>query len=130
VSAERLKLLTAALRSDTYTQGKDTLRNDGGFCCLGVACDIYMKETGDGEWSEPLAFSKIGARNFIAGEDSSTSLLPYRVADWYGINCAGDYDSANHVAMLNDRGVPFTQIADIIDAKVEDMLSRPWNMHS
>jgi hypothetical protein len=29
-----------ALRSGKYQQAKDRLRTDGGYCCLGVLCDI------------------------------------------------------------------------------------------
>lgn len=130
MSTERLKLLTTALRSGEYTQSKDTLRNDAGFCCLGVACDIYMKETGLGAWSEPALYSSIGAREFRVITENmnfgSASILPQPVADWYGIQSAGDYEYDKHVAMLNDRGAPFSQIADIIDVKAGDMIARPW----
>lgn len=30
----------AALRSGKYTQARETLRINGGFCCLGVLCDV------------------------------------------------------------------------------------------
>lgn len=40
----------AALTSGTYGQTTDRLRDDGGFCCLGVLCDIYGKQTGKGAW--------------------------------------------------------------------------------
>lgn len=43
----------AALRSGEYKQGERRVLNDdkGGFCCLGVLCDIYAKETGS-EWEQ------------------------------------------------------------------------------
>ena len=31
----------AALRSGKYPQSRDGLRNKEGYCCLGVACDVY-----------------------------------------------------------------------------------------
>ena len=39
----------AALKSGEYAQGERRVLNDGfgGWCCLGVLCDIYAKEFGD-----------------------------------------------------------------------------------
>lgn len=39
----------AALRSGDYEQGRGYLHR-GGFCCLGVACDLFIKETGRACW--------------------------------------------------------------------------------
>lgn len=39
----------AALRSGEYKQETGILRARGGFCCLGVLCDLYVKK-GIGEW--------------------------------------------------------------------------------
>ena len=36
-----------ALESGEYKQGRGRLRDDNGFCCLGVACDL----SGLGEWT-------------------------------------------------------------------------------
>ena len=36
-----------ALESGEYKQTRDLLRDDNGFCCLGVACDL----SGLGEWT-------------------------------------------------------------------------------
>ena len=33
-----------ALRSGKYKQGKISLQNANGFCCLGVACDIFIPQ--------------------------------------------------------------------------------------
>lgn len=30
-----------ALRSEKYSQTKGNLRDDEGYCCLGVLCDLY-----------------------------------------------------------------------------------------
>ena len=38
-----------ALRSGEYTQARWNLQTEQGFCCLGVLCDLYAKETGT-EW--------------------------------------------------------------------------------
>ena len=35
-----------ALESGKYPQTKDHLHDDMGYCCLGVACDLFAKELG------------------------------------------------------------------------------------
>lgn len=45
-----------ALRSGEYEQTNGCLRDMGnekipsGYCCLGVLCDVYIKDTGKGHW--------------------------------------------------------------------------------
>src|SRR5690242_16385148 len=42
-----------ALKSGEYTQGQFVLRSfEDTYCCLGVLCDLYAKETGKGNWQE------------------------------------------------------------------------------
>ena len=47
---ENVKLWLAALRSGEYDQQQAVLKNGFGYCCLGVACDVYRKQTGKGNW--------------------------------------------------------------------------------
>lgn len=44
---ENAKKWVQALRSGEYKQGKDALRDNDKFCCLGVACEVYKKENPD-----------------------------------------------------------------------------------
>ena len=37
-------LWVAALRSGDYEQAQGVLKRDGGFCCLGVLCDLHSKQ--------------------------------------------------------------------------------------
>lgn len=63
-----------ALRSGKYKQARKRLKNrKGGFCCLGVLCDLHGKETGD-KWNRnDLSY-------FGRGET-----LPDEVRIWAGI---------------------------------------------
>lgn len=61
----------AALRSGKYQQTFSELKSaDGGFCCLGVLCDI----SGVGRWTEQ--------REYNTGRETSWALLPTEVAVW------------------------------------------------
>jgi hypothetical protein len=50
-----------------------------GFCCLGVACELYRRETGAAEWSAPCPGT--GDRTFLG----SDSYLPKDVREWLGL---------------------------------------------
>jgi hypothetical protein len=39
-----------ALESGEYSQTRDSLQDNSGFCCLGVLCDVASKQFGYGQW--------------------------------------------------------------------------------
>ena len=43
---DNMKKVLVALRSGLYEQTVETLQDENGFCCLGVMCMVYEKETG------------------------------------------------------------------------------------
>lgn len=111
----------AALRSGNYRQGKFKLRKPDDrdpdtqlFCCLGVACDI----TG-----EPTAELALPLRSSVAKwYDCDEELLP----------CDGEFtltvkasafavtfnDAETDLAALNDDGLSFSKIANIIEEQL------------
>lgn len=119
---------TAALRSGEYLQGRGMLRGEYAegeiyYCCLGVWCDI-----------DPA--TRWGAHDYAVDQhgDASVSILPYGTA--VGLFQSVDDDLINNPAVpgllarnryegegdvqvnlaeLNDAGMTFEQIADIID---------------
>ncbi|QGT54330.1 hypothetical protein b3_0086 [Synechococcus phage B3] len=113
----------AALRSGEYRQTRSTLRDETGFCCLGVLTDLYLKEN-DEEWV---------LINTHYSFDDENLLLPQQVQEWaeidtdphLSLNKASTairivlegYQSNTPptLAVLNDCGVPFKEIADVIE---------------
>lgn len=124
----RRQLLTAALRSGDYAQSTCFLNRvesvegiPAGFCCLGVATDIFHKETGQGKWSDDGIF--------LHGEERAASILPVAVQNWFGFgNSMGRHVSESGVTCfltaINDHGASFVQIADIIDSNPEDLFTK------
>lgn len=113
---------SAALRSGEFKQGKVRLRPADGYCCLGVLCELYRRETGEGEWhGGPLVFVfETPPKN---GETSSAA-LPNSVMEWSGIGSAFamfDQETRRDLSQENDTGTPFSGIADIIDKKWADL---------
>lgn len=102
---ERIKKWVDALRSGKYKQARGALRENVGegeytYCCLGVATDIYEKETGNEiEWK-------------------NKEYLPLEVMDWYGLEANNPeltVDSYDYPASeLNDE--LFWSFRDIADA--------------
>lgn len=122
MNPERKALWLEALRSGEFKQGRNQLKtemapDEARHCCLGVACELYKRETGEGAWvlrGEDLNF-------WISQYDSSWSSLPQAVADWFGL----DRDpyvyeglSKTSLAILNDEAKSFEEIADIIEQEL------------
>lgn len=104
--------LCKALRSGDYKQGKHELRSaDNEYCCLGVLCDLYRKETNK-RWVK----NEFDDNYKMHGD---AAFLPEEVMEWAGVEDdnlylqrGGEQIAASY---LNDRGVPFTEIADLIE---------------
>jgi hypothetical protein len=105
----------AALRSGEYKQGKAYLNGPGGFCCLGVLCDLMVKEGDAPDWAANPEGEKSVFANWL-------TTLPPHVAIWaelqhdeFGPRIGPNEES---LAALNDGGMPFTQIAALIEEKL------------
>jgi hypothetical protein len=112
-------LVVEALRSGDYQQDTGTLRTEKGFCCLGVVCDIYHRETGLGNWN-------LGEDNhyysFVIDSSgvAEARILPLEVREWIGFNTRSGRFDPNSVfdgtlTALNDSGASFPEIADKIE---------------
>ena len=123
---EARKLWVEALRSGKYNQTKNVLRDidDQGvptaYCCLGVACEVYVETTGRGRWIPDSSVFSAGD----SFEQSTTIMLPPIVQNWLGLaTTAGAFDEGgNTLIEVNDGGSTFDEIADIIENK-PDLLS-------
>lgn len=97
----------AALRSGEYQQTRKNLRDENGFCCLGVLCDLHARETGTG-WDKGLEGDYI--------YNGTSTFLPYVVAYWAGLENAHPVTAGGvSLADLNDTGHDFNFIADVIE---------------
>lgn len=97
----------AALRSGEYSQTKRSLRNERGFCCLGVLCDT-VKDDMDFDW-----FLRNGEWTF----DGRSGYVPESVANYINIYVG----ALDRYATMNDKqGMDFQEIAAQIE---EDLLT-------
>lgn len=123
---EHAQKLVEALRSGEFEQMLSRLRatQDGqpSYCCLGVACEIYRRETGEGAWNDNDDF-------VIDGSDHS-SFLPTAVREWLSFSTTDGYmaitlengGSFSSLTELNDEAeLSFAEIADVIESEPEGL---------
>lgn len=113
--AVRDRWLTA-LRGGAYAQTRRVLhdRETGGYCCLGVLCDVYRQETGRGDW-ETHGTDFDGLRNRDVALYLGEALVPpAEVLAWAGL----EIGNADRLAGMNDEGKDFEDIAEEIEANL------------
>lgn len=118
MNAEVKKKWVDALRSGEYRQGEGFLLKGDNYCCLGVLCDLYHKETGEGEWiHQGDNYSRI----FSVQGISSNIELPFPVSQWAelpGKNPVVELDDTKALSDLNDSGMGFHFIANVIEEQL------------
>lgn len=102
-----------ALRSGEYKQGNFYLRRNDEFCCLGVLCDIALK---DGLTLEV----KKDPDNGVYHYNESSGLLPHIVLQWSGLDIRNPKidEEMNLVVLNDDSKMGFSQIADKIEKQL------------
>lgn len=98
-----------ALRSGQYTQTLTRLRYKDTYCCLGVACDLYNKDTQKGIWLKRTVNQDV--YTFNIGSKIVEYVLPIPVREWLGISS----QHARIYGFMNDTGRDFDQIANRIE---------------
>lgn len=115
---ENVKKWVQALESGEYEQGRSYLRHGNNFCCLGVACDLYLKDGGklyteEGREVEPKPIAP-NDKIWRYGR-GSTAMLPPEVMEYLGVrDNTGGYGDGHGLAQKNDGGASFEVIARII----------------
>lgn len=100
MNKERAMEWADALESGEYVQGHGSLSREGKFCCLGVACELAIK---NGVFVEKKI--RPSARVLYDGNMSSA---PSSVREYFGLKTAGNLSTAN------DHGKTFAEIAAFI----------------
>jgi hypothetical protein len=139
----------AELRSGKYKQTTgylNVVRSENeevpvGFCCLGVLCEIAVSDGIVDSAGEEQMDSRDGVYTFAYYGDMNSALLPYKVLHEYDMESStvplsaekvGEFVELNHYAHLahldqmslvdlNDAGVPFSAIANIIEKYWEEL---------
>jgi hypothetical protein len=115
VNAANLELCLRDLESGEFTQGRGSLRSTGEvgdtWCCLGVFCERYRRETGDGEWLPQVRSASILV--FRVAGHNEYGVMPEAVCAWLGLRANPQLQNSfqGNAAECNDKGWPFPKIA-------------------
>ena len=111
-----------ALRSGEYKQGTGWLQMDGKYCCLGVLCAIVADEI-DLPVEERTDVTNATIVTYGRPNDKTDTDLPNKVVEYVGlgssdpvVEVATDYKRT--LSNLNDNGMTFLEIADIIEREL------------
>lgn len=101
-----------ALRSGEYAQGNNALQDNNGFCCLGVACDVFIKK----EDKRMVNGRLMGM--FPGGQYKAPAWLKTVNDDFADkVGCCRPIMSAYRLSVLNDQErLSFNEIADCLEA--------------
>lgn len=113
------ELWVQALRSGEYQQSRNSLRRNGGYCCLGVLCDLYAKEH-NVEWQINPKY----APNEQYQLNGCNYMLPSEVVTWAELESQDpgfkkDETEDTLLSYLNDHlKLNFNQIAQVIEEQL------------
>ena len=111
MNREIAELWIKDLRSNP-PQAKGVLFDGVGYCCLGRLCELAGMKPVVRQYEEEKAEYLYDGEQF---------LLPVEIRDWAGMkSIQGNYKNTN-LARDNDNGETFAQIADIIEAHVDEL---------
>lgn len=140
--AEHRRAWIKALRSGDYKQTKHTLMvniddSGVGFCCLGVACDVYLKSGDapkkaqwkgtsfvDGTRYKSLFNDSFDNKFIVRSVDVD---LPPSVIDWLGLSSEDGHftEKGNRTSLVDKNdgsGWSFKKIASLIEKEPEGLI--------
>jgi len=97
----------AALRGKKYKQTQEVLRNESGFCCLGVLCDIYDSN----KWN----IDNTWVTEYTYGKNHEEVNLPESIRRAVGIP---KNEVSKLVAMNDEDQLSFRKIANYLEKEV------------
>lgn len=108
----------AALKSGTYEQGKQALQSvHGGYCCLGVACIVLGKNLSYRYTDKEDTVKRLAGGLPFNQRDAGATIPDWLCnidTDFLKFDYRGKGLSAIAIANMNDSGMSFTEIADVL----------------
>ena len=120
---QRIKLWLDDLRKpeNQQLQGREFLCKNEKYCCLGRLCEIALLNG--------LTLDKRIRDNSRVDYDDAYGFIPYAVQEWIGLKSTnGDLctdEKYETLTILNDKGLTFTQMADVIEQNKDKLFYKP-----
>ena len=99
-----------ALRGGQYRKCKSVLKNNDSFCASGVLCDLHAQDTG-GKWVYDTYLNQAAVAPGIVHEWAGFGAEEYPTL----VATVGRNTFPRGLESLNDNGLTFLQIADLIE---------------
>jgi len=111
---EQIRAWVSALRSAEYSQTKGRLQNESGYCCLGVACDIFIPD--EMKDLHPTTGLMIGGLPYNQGASPEWLSQIKKILGTL-ISGLNDYGEVSVGIEINEQFEPFTfdEIADLLE---------------
>lgn len=111
------------LRSGNYQQGTGFLRSNNRYCCLGVGCAMLGIENREEVRESGTIVTVFGEKSAVLPEEEHTIRLGLKTntGKVYHSNPNGKIYSS--LANLNDRGLSFRAIADLLENDLNEKLT-------
>lgn len=113
------EMWVTALRSEEYEQGQSYLHQSyptgDRYCCLGVLTDLAKKNGVALSVMEPFPEARDRVVMYDDGSATYMSFLPPAVVEWAGLDSDDPETDGGSLAVLNDTGKTFAEIADLIE---------------
>ena len=106
-----------ALRSGNYRQGDNSLRRNDAYCCHGVLLDVVDSDGWHPPAREGGRASHVHGRIRNDADNAWADLMPDLA--WFERTTGLSEEVAFSLAEMNDRGVPFEDIAGTVESLIE-----------
>jgi len=136
---DNVKAWIKDLTSGEYKQGKTLLNRiespNNTYCCLGVACETYIKAGNSLEKEDQNEHLTMNDKVYY-GTERQTAYLPLEVMEWlelsardgkfdlkdfYAVSFEYDKENNNSLADMNDNGHTFAEIVEMIGSDPEGL---------
>jgi hypothetical protein len=121
--------LIAALESGEFKHCPHRLHEGNRFCVIGVLCELYRRETGDGTWApfddEPGVYMFYGGDDFCPQRSGATE----SVERWAGLDSptgliepeGGDWSEARSLADENDNAEDYSLAIEFLNQHMAEL---------
>lgn len=110
-----------ALESGEFAQAAGSLRNSSGYCCLGVACEVYIRD--GGTLRTRIRYKRAASGRTIVTYNGRSDGPPAVVREYFLLTDAyGSYGGAR--SLMNDNDVlhrSFPEIAETLRSRPEGL---------
>jgi hypothetical protein len=109
----RVQTLIAALKSGEYKKGQGVLNHNDKYCCQGVGCELFMKDTSQTDYTITKSLGS-GTEQGLWKYNGRTDHWPAEVREYFGLS---KYQS-DQLVKLNDSSQTFVPVIEYLEQEM------------